>query len=240
MTSASETPPLITVDGPGGSGKGVVCQYLARKHGLHLLDSGALYRLAGLAARRAGFLPLAGAHDPDALDPNVLAELVLNMGASLEPVDDAESPLLTRLAGEDVTLAIRTDDAGQDASALASIPAVRAALFDLQRSFWQPPGLVADGRDMGTVVFPEADLKIYLTASAEARAKRRYKQLKDKGVGVNLRNLLQSIQQRDRRDAERTASPMRPAADAFVIDSTGLDINQVLAQVDERVKNLLL
>ena len=227
--------PLITLDGPGGSGKGEVCQYLANKHGLHLLDSGALYRLAGLAARRAGLLSAAG-EEPDAGKKRQLAKLVNEMQVSLEPVQDANhSPLLARLEGEDVTLAIRTDEAGLDASALAAMPEVRDALYDRQRSFWQPPGLVADGRDMGTVVFPEADVKIYLTASAQARAERRYRQLKKIGIDDNLRNLLQSIQLRDRRDTERIVSPLRPADDALAIDSTHLSIKQVLAQVDEMV-----
>lgn len=219
--------PVIAVDGPGGSGKGIVCQHLAELRGFHILDSGALYRLVGLAARRAGHSLARGS-----IDDGELGRLAGSLDVSFEPTGDPESPLVARLAGEDVTAEIRTDEAGQDASAVASLPAVRQALRDLQRSFRRPPGLVADGRDMGTTIFPDADVKIFLTASAEARAQRRYNQLKHKGMDVSLHDLFQSIQARDERDTTRAASPLKPADDAFVVDSTDLGIDEMLARVD--------
>ncbi len=233
MSKASNIP-VIAVDGPSGSGKGVICQHLADKYGFHILDSGALYRLVGLAARREGY-PL----EPDVIDEQALGELTAAIDIAFEPTGDPENPLVIRLSGEDVTFEIRTDEAGQDASAVSPLPAVRDALFDLQRSFQREPGLVADGRDMGTVVFPEADVKIFLTASAEARAKRRYNQLKHKGIGVNLHDLFLSIQARDERDSTRSVSPLKPADDAFVVDSTDLSIEQVLQSVDAIVAEKL-
>ena len=155
------------------------------------------------------------------------------------PTNNPEDPLEIKLSGEQVAHEVRTDDAGVDASRVASLPAVRDGLFELQRSFRQAPGLVADGRDMGTVVFPEADVKIYLTASVEARAQRRYNQLKDKGIGVNLHALFQSIQDRDERDMNREVSPLKPAEDAFVIDSTDMDIEGVLQNVEAVVTEKL-
>ena len=218
--------PIITVDGPSGSGKGVVANFLSTQYDFHLLDSGALYRLVGLAARRRG---IALQNPP--LDEAVLGEIARTLSVSFVPTNNPEDPLDIRLSGERVASEVRTDEAGVDASRVASIPAVRDGLFDLQRSFWQPPGLVADGRDMGTVVFPEADVKIYLTASAEARAERRYNQLKHKDIGVSLHDLFQSIQARDERDMNREVSPLKPAEDAFVIDSTDMDIEEVLQNV---------
>lgn len=219
-------PVVIAVDGPSGSGKGVVATHLARQHGFHLLDSGALYRLVGLAARRAG-IDL----DDEAVDEVKLGQLAEQLEVGFEPTGDPENPLQVTLNGDNVTDQLRTDEAGVDASRVASVPAVRAGLKQLQLSFRRQPGLVADGRDMGTVIFPDADVKIFLTASAEARAERRYNQLKHKDIGVSLHDLFQSIQARDERDMNREVSPLRPAEDAFVIDSTALSIEQVLEQV---------
>jgi len=226
--------PVITVDGPSGSGKGVVATHLASLYNYHLLDSGALYRLVGIAARNADV-------DLDASQPEEarLAELAVALEVDFEATGEPESPLKITLSGEDVTTRVRTNEAGVDASIVAAIPGVRAGLFSLQASFRQSPGLIADGRDMGTVVFPDADVKIFLTASAEARAKRRYNQLKDKDIGVSLHALFQSIQARDERDTNREVSPLKPAEDAFVIDSTDMDINDVLKSVLAVVKEKL-
>jgi cytidylate kinase len=233
--SADQTrPPVIAVDGPSGSGKGVVATHLARQYGFHLLDSGALYRLVGIAARRTG-LSLA----PESLDEQQLGELAMNLDVRFSPTGDPENPLEIMLDGQSVTRELRTDEAGVDASRVAAVPAVRQGLNELQLSFRKLPGLVADGRDMGTVVFPDAEVKIYLTASAQARAERRYNQLKHKDIGVSLHDLFQSIQDRDERDMNREVSPLRPAEDAFVIDSTELSIEQVLEQVGKVVKEKL-
>lgn len=226
--------PIIALDGPSGSGKGVVANFLSTRYGFHLLDSGALYRLVGIAARRAGI-----ALENSPLDEGVLGEIARNLEVAFTPTNNPEDPLEIKLSGEQVAHEVRTDDAGVDASRVASLPAVRDGLFELQRSFRQAPGLVADGRDMGTVVFPEADVKIYLTASVEARAQRRYNQLKDKGIGVNLHALFQSIQDRDERDMNREVSPLKPAEDAFVIDSTDMDIEGVLQNVEAVVTEKL-
>lgn len=218
--------PVIALDGPSGSGKGVVASHLSTRYGFHVLDSGALYRLVGIAARKAGFELAA-----DPLDESGLATLAAQLDIRFEPTGNPESPLTIRLSGEDVTLRLRSDEAGVDASRVAAIQAVRDNLFDLQKSFRLAPGLVADGRDMGTVVFPDADVKIYLTASAEARAERRYNQLKHKDIGVSLHALFQSIKDRDERDMSREASPLKPADDAFVVDSTNMTIEEVLESV---------
>ncbi|MCB1693473.1 MAG: (d)CMP kinase [Pseudomonadales bacterium] len=214
--------PVIAVDGPVGSGKGVICHRLAKALGFHLLDSGALYRLIGLAARKHG-VPLD--------DEDALADLAHELDIEFRPTSDPEEPLSVHLEGEDVTRAIRTDQAGTDASVVAPLSRVREAIKALQRSFKKPPGLVADGRDMGTVVFTDAEAKIYLTASAEARAERRYKQLIDKGISVSLHDLFLSIQARDDRDMNREVAPLVPAPDAIIIDSTDLTIDQVFEQV---------
>lgn len=229
----AEQIPVIAVDGPSGSGKGVVASYLSTQYEYHLLDSGALYRLVGLAARRQG---LVLENNPD---QGVLGDIAQNLDVTFAPTNDPENPLAITLNGERVESEVRTDEAGVDASLVAAVPSVRDGLFELQRSFRQSPGLVADGRDMGTVVFPEADVKIFLTASAEARAERRYNQLKHKDIGVSLHDLFQSIQARDERDSTREVSPLRPADDAFVIDSTDMDIEEVLNQVQAIVTEKL-
>jgi cytidylate kinase len=216
--------PVIAIDGPSGSGKGAITHRLAQHLGFHILDSGALYRLIGLAARRKGI--------PFDAEP-VLAALATDLQIEFRSTDDSEEPIHIFLDGEDVTLAIRTDEAGSDASMVAPLAKVRDAIKKLQQDFRKAPGLIADGRDMGTIVFPSADLKIYLTASAEARADRRYKQLIGKDIGVSLHGLFLSIQERDERDMNREVAPLVPAEDAHVIDSTELGIEDVFAQVVE-------
>jgi len=226
--------PVIAVDGPSGSGKGVVTSHLAERYGFHILDSGALYRLVGIAARNAGL----ALENPD-FDQARVAALAATLDVSFDPTGDPENPLSIKLDGTDVTLRLRSDEAGVDASRVASIQAVRDNLGDLQRSFRRTPGLVADGRDMGTVIFPDADAKIFLTASAEARAERRYNQLKHKDIGVSLAALFQSIRARDERDMSREASPLRPADDALVVDSTDMTIEEVLESVQAFVSQKL-
>lgn len=211
----------------------MVSNYLATQYDFHLLDSGALYRLVGLAARKQG---IDLENQPDEA---LLGAIALNLDVSFTPTNKPENPLAITLEGERVDQEVRTDEAGVDASLVAAIPAVRDGLFDLQRSFRESPGLVADGRDMGTVVFPDAVVKIFLTASAEARAERRYNQLKHKDIGVSLHDLFLSIQARDERDSTRAVSPLRPAEDAFVIDSTDMDIEEVLNQVQAIVTEKL-
>ena len=216
MTAA----PVIAIDGPSGSGKGTIARRVATALGWHLLDSGALYRLVGLAALQQG-VSMADA-------PNcgrIAAQLDVRFGA------DAAGAERIWLAGQEVSEAIRTEAAGERASQVAAIATVRAALLERQRRFAQPPGLVADGRDMGTIVFPEAFLKIYLTASAEERARRRYKQLKDKGLDVSLAALSREVAERDRRDSNRAIAPLKPAADAVLIDSTSVPIDAVVERV---------
>jgi len=217
--------PVIAIDGPSGSGKGTIAQLLAVRLGWHRLDSGALYRCVGLAALRRGV-----AFEDAAALARLTAEIDLVFAAGV----DGET---VSLDGVDVTEAIRSEQAGQAASQVASIPEVRRALLERQRSFARAPGLVADGRDMGTVVFPDAALKVFLTASPEERARRRHKQLKDKGISVSLRDLSRDIAERDARDASRTVAPLRPAADARVLDSTQLGPSEVLQQVLDWLRN---
>ncbi len=214
--------PVVAIDGPSGSGKGVITHRLAQALGFHILDSGALYRLIGLAARKHG-VPFE--------DESHLAELARGLDVEFVPTGNDENPLLVQLEGEDVTRALRTDEAGTDASRVAPIAAVRDGIKDLQRGFRKAPGLVADGRDMGTVVFTDAQIKIYLTASAEARAERRHKQLIGKGISGSLHDLFESIKARDERDMNREVAPLRPAGDAIIIDSTALTIDEVFGQV---------
>jgi CMP/dCMP kinase len=211
---------ILTIDGPSGSGKGTISREVARRLGWRLLDSGALYRLVALAGQLTGL-------DPEArvAHAQIAADMKVEFGAG------ASGDELIRLNGADVSQALRSETAGQGASRVAAWPEVRAALVRRQRSFAGPPGLVADGRDMGTVIFPQAKLKIYLTANAEERALRRYKQLKDKGFAASLAALSREIAERDQRDSSRAVSPLRPADDAVVLDSTGLGIEAVIARV---------
>ncbi|MCB5160656.1 (d)CMP kinase [Marinomonas algarum] len=212
--------PVITIDGPSGAGKGTVSQLVAEKLGWHILDSGALYRLLALAVEHHGM----STDDVETL--KVLAEhLDIQFKQSEKGVVDIV------LEGEVVTQAIRTEEVGNCASKLAAIPEVREGLLLRQRAFSQTPGLVADGRDMGTVVFPDAQIKIFLTASAQERAQRRLNQLQQKGDTVNLDELVKTIQERDERDANRAISPLVPAAGALVVDSTELTIEQVVEAV---------
>lgn len=212
--------PLVTIDGPGGSGKGTVSRILATKLGCHMLDSGALYRLLALAAQTHS-IPLDGE----------AALVILAAHLDVQFISNGEEKTRILLEGEDVSDAIRSEECGNQASIVAVLPQVRIALLARQRAFLEPPGLVADGRDMGTVVFPDADVKIFLTATPEERAKRRYKQLIDKGMSVNLATLSREIAERDERDASRLVAPLKPAQDAIVLDTTGVSIDQVVDQI---------
>lgn len=215
--------PVITIDGPSGSGKGTLARLVAGRLGWRVLDSGALYRLLGYAAVAAGI----------GFDDEVrIAELA---GALTVHFDGAR----TYLDGEDVSDAIRTENAGNNASRVATLPRVRAALLDWQRAYAQPPGLVADGRDMGTVVFPRAELKVFLEASPEERARRRYKQLIEKGFDASLEEVKDDVRVRDDRDRNRGVAPLKPAADALVVDSTSLTIEEVLNKVMTATANAL-
>lgn len=220
------SPCVITIDGPSGAGKGTLSLLTARKLGYQLLDSGALYRLVALAAMNQGL----------ALDDEpALAQCARQLDVHFDTGRDA---VQIQLAGKDVTQAIRSETVSMGASRVAALPQVREALLDRQRAFRVAPGLVADGRDMGTVVFPDAQVKIFLTASPEARAKRRYLQLTAKGEVVDMDALIKDIEARDARDSQRAVAPLRPATDALLIDSTDLSIDQVLECILSQINQL--
>ncbi|WP_435634226.1 (d)CMP kinase [Pseudomonas solani] len=216
----STAAPVIAIDGPGGSGKGTVAGLLAKRLGWNLLDSGALYRLLAFAARNHG-VDLTNEESLKVLAAHLDVQFLSNAGGVQRII----------LEGEDVSDVIRTETVGAGASQVAALPAVRDALLQRQRAFQEAPGLVADGRDMGTVVFPDAPLKIFLTATAEERARRRYLQLKGKGMEVEMASLLNEIIERDERDTQRSVAPLKPAADALILDSTHLSIDEVLERI---------
>ena len=219
--TTNDSVPILTIDGPSGSGKGTIARAVADRLGWHMLDSGAIYRAVGHAA---------GAKDLDVSDAQAVARCAATTRIEFrDPGDGGDTRVI--IDGEDATDAIRTETAGAAASAIAALPEVRKALVNKQLAFRQPPGLVADGRDMGTVIFPDAPFKVFLTASAAERAERRYKQLKEKGVSVTLDGLLREILARDARDASRAVAPLRPAEDAVCIDTTGLGIEAVVERV---------
>lgn len=215
-------PPVIAIDGPAASGKGTVAESVARALAFRYLDSGSLYRLVALKA----------------LDTGVTLDDEARLGTLAEALNASFEDGRIRLDGVDVTDAVRSEPVGAGASRVAVYPGVRTALLSRQRAFRRPPGLVADGRDMGTIVFPDAELKIYITASAEERAKRRYKQLIDKGNSVTLDSLLRDIRERDARDSARVAAPLKPAADAIVLDTTDMTIEASIAYVVQRYRAL--
>ncbi|VAW53951.1 Cytidylate kinase [hydrothermal vent metagenome] len=221
---------VICLDGPSGVGKGTICLAVAKKLGWHILDSGSLYRITALQVSRD--FP---AQAIDSFDETKLSDIAKNLSISYL---EKNNELVISLNGENITPLIRNEEIGAKASQIAEIPVVREALLARQRAFLLEPGLVADGRDMGTVVFPQAVLKIYLTASAEERAQRRYKQLKDKGIGANLSSLVEELRLRDDRDMNRKTAPLKPASDAVIIDTTPLSIEQVTNKVMALVANL--
>jgi cytidylate kinase len=217
--------PVITIDGPSGAGKGTITLRVAKHLGWHTLDSGALYRVLAYASIQHA-IPLAA--------ETAIANLATQLDIHFEALPDL-SDIRIILDGPDVTAAIRTETCGQAASQIAALPAVRLALLTTQRAFRQAPGLVADGRDMGTVVFPDATLKIFLTASTEERAQRRHKQLKEKGIDVRLTDLINEITERDKRDSTRTTAPLTAAPDAWHLDTTGMTIDKVVTCILNKV-----
>jgi cytidylate kinase len=219
-------PPVITIDGPSGTGKGTIAHLLSKELGWHMLDSGALYRIVGVAAQDQGV---------DPADPVELKRIALSMQVTFSSLFQGS----IELDGSEISGRVRLEESGALASRVAAVPELRAALLQRQHDFRQLPGLVADGRDMGTVVFPDAICKFFLTASAETRAQRRYNQLKDKEVSVSLPTLLRDIQARDERDSTRAVSPLKPAKDAVIIDTGPLSIDQVMFAVMARVKPVL-
>lgn len=214
--------PVITLDGPSGTGKGTMSQLLAKALSWNLLDSGALYRVLALAAKQ---------HAVDFQNEEALEVLAAHLDVQFKADTGQLAQSRIILEGEDVTDAIRTQECGNNASKVASLPKVRKALLERQRAFAEKPGLVTDGRDMGTVVFPNAILKLFLDASLDERGKRRYQQLKDKGISANLAQIVSELKERDKRDRERVVAPLKPAEDAIYIDTTGLSIDQVLSKV---------
>ncbi len=219
--SASSSVPVLTIDGPSGSGKGTVSRRVAEHLGWHLLDSGALYRAVGYAASMA---------DIDLSDGDAVTRCAHSARIRFRPSEDG-SDTRVWVNGHDASDELRTETCGATASAVAAIPSVREALKAKQLAFRKRPGLVADGRDMGTVIFPDAPYKVFLTASAAERARRRYKQLKEKGLSVTISGLQREIEARDERDASRPVAPLRPAEGAMLVDSTGLSIDEVVASV---------
>ncbi|WP_343596121.1 (d)CMP kinase [Acinetobacter sp.] len=223
---------VITIDGPSGSGKGTLASKIAKHYGYHLLDSGALYRLLGLSLKKRQLLTQ--------LDTKLAECVDIALHLEIEFTSDADHlGIQVFLEGEDVTQVIRTEEIGACASQVAAIPELREALLQRQRDFAQIPGLIADGRDMGTVVFPEAPAKIYLTASAQSRAERRVKQLQAMGMNAKMDSILANIQDRDQRDMERSIAPLKPAEDAFLIDSSEMNIDQVFQMMVQYIDSKL-